>query len=133
MLSNAICQLGYSATLGDIALAVVMLSYIIAVVNSCNAEKINLKDKFIIIIFILMTIGASMSALYLGFTPVGSSSVSGYQGRYLIPVFIPFMLLFINSKCKVETRNNYSIMKINIILILANIYALTMIIFRFYW
>lgn len=34
----------------------------------------------------------SMLALYLSFTPVGSSVVDGVQGRYFVPILFPFLL-----------------------------------------
>ncbi|MEG0324599.1 MAG: DUF2142 domain-containing protein, partial [Raoultibacter sp.] len=49
----------------------------------------------------LLLVGTSAlmaSALYVSYTAVGSSTIEGCQGRYLLPLAVPFLALFFNSK-----------------------------------
>lgn len=50
------------------------------------------------------------SALYVSYTAVGSSTIEGCQGRYLLPLVIPFLALFFNSKVVNEnSRKGYNL------------------------
>ena len=51
----------------------------------------------------LVVLGAAVMtwvALYVAFTPVGLTQINGVQGRYYIPLLVPFFLLFRSSKIK---------------------------------
>ena len=66
----------------------------------------NNKFKIVLIIYSLLIIIAVFSALYITWTPlvnghkIGTDQISGVQGRYFIPIIIPILLLFSNSKIK---------------------------------
>ena len=45
------------------------------------------------------------SALYVSFTAVGSDTVAGCQGRYLLPLVVPFLALFFQHQDQTRTRN----------------------------
>ncbi|HHJ7909652.1 TPA: hypothetical protein ACQNFD_001454, partial [Streptococcus pyogenes] len=64
-----------------------------------NASKItiNIVEKMGIIFVISAIIGATVLAMYLTWTPVGSSTVLGVQSRYLIGI-IPLVLLLFSSQ-----------------------------------
>ena len=55
--------------------------------------------KSTIVILLLATAAGGcwllvFTLVYLTFTPVGSRSINGLQGRYLIPATPPFLLMF---------------------------------------
>ena len=53
----------------------------------------------VILAFVLaMIIGLLWSALYVSFTPVGSTEIAGVQARYYIPLLFPLYLLFYTDK-----------------------------------
>ena len=60
----------------------------------------------------LLLVGTSAlmaSALYVSYTAVGSNTIEGCQGRYLLPLVIPFLALFFNSKIINEnSRKGYT-------------------------
>lgn len=47
------------------------------------------------------------SALYVSYTAVGSNTVAGCQGRYLLPLLVPFLALFFNSKIRNENSRKW--------------------------
>ncbi|RDB83748.1 DUF2142 domain-containing protein [Eggerthella lenta] len=61
----------------------------------------------------LLLVGTSAlmaSALYVSYTAVGSNTIEGCQGRYLLPLVIPFLALFFNSKIINEnSRKGYNL------------------------
>lgn len=73
--------------------------------------------KGLLAFLIMIVIGLVWSALYICFTPVGSTSISGVQPRYYIPLLFPVYMLFYN--CKMEAKwkeENYNMVMFLIIL-----------------
>ena len=70
---------------------------------------------FSIFIFLLTLIG-----IYLCWNPVGSSIINGFQGRYLIPLLLPFIISFSNKKSYVSNKPIY----IYILLMIINVITL---------
>ena len=74
--------------------------------GTIDSIKLNNKFKIVLIIYSLLIIIAVFSALYITWTPlvnghkIGTDQISGVQGRYFIPIIIPILLLFSNSKIK---------------------------------
>lgn len=56
--------------------------------------------RILTILFSLMTIILSVTAMYVAFTPVGSTQVNGAQFRYMIPAVLPFLLYIGSGKIK---------------------------------
>lgn len=67
-----------------------------------DGEMIQLKSSNRIFLGLVILASAVMTwtALYLAFTPVGLNRINGVQGRYYIPLLIPFYLLFRSRKIK---------------------------------
>ncbi len=53
-----------------------------------------------------VTLGLIITALYISFNSVGSSSIAGVQGRYLLPLLLPFFALCLNFKFPVPRNRN---------------------------
>ncbi len=61
--------------------------------------------KVLNIIMILGTAAVVWTSMYASYTPVGSKIISGVQGRYFIPLFLPFFSVFMNSKLESRLGN----------------------------
>ena len=76
------------------------------------------------------------AALYISFTPVGASYVSGCQGRYLIPVFFPTLYVLTRVPCKtyiIEKIKDYNYYAIaGGIMFLLNMYGIWIQIVSYY-
>jgi len=78
---------------------IVFMLFLVAIIdNEENIIELNYKDKIIIAISIIIAWGLVVTALYISFTPVGSANIAGVQGRYLIPLLLPILLVFKNNK-----------------------------------
>lgn len=56
-----------------------------------------------ILLNLLMIFGTSaiiLTSMYVSYTPVGSDTIAGVQGRYFIPLFLPFFSCFFQNKWK---------------------------------
>lgn len=67
-----------------------------------NRKKKNKLSVYLFVLF-LITLALSLLALYLSFTPVGESTIKGYQTRYLVSMLI---LLLIPLANVVNVKNN---------------------------
>lgn len=79
---------------------VVLLTLLLSYIFCNDSEKLKIKDKTIIIIFLLGIILLIWTALYLSFTPVGSNTIEGVQPRYFIPLIFPILMCFKTDKIK---------------------------------
>ena len=130
LISASLGQLAYCGNLGDIEIILIIIGLIIVTLST--DLKLKNKDKFIILIYVICSIGASLSALYLSFNPVGALTVDGFQGRYLFPVLMAIFMLFNSSKCQLKVQKE-NVMEIIIsIFLLVNIHAIIMILNNFY-
>ena len=79
------------------ALLIIMLLFFILTDNSKD-EYLKPKEKIYIMFIILIIIAFIWGALYLSFTPVGDEIIKGVQGRYFIPLILPFAICFMTNK-----------------------------------
>lgn len=52
--------------------------------------------KLTTLVGVILALLASITALYLTYTPVGSPDVGGMQGRYMLPLFMPVFLVLLD-------------------------------------
>jgi uncharacterized membrane protein len=71
---------------------------IVSLIGGSMTVKISLKQKIVIFAILTLNFLFIMSLLYLSWNPVGSKSIEGLQGRYLIPLSPLIFLLFNNQK-----------------------------------
>ncbi|MBF0343387.1 MAG: DUF2142 domain-containing protein [Nitrospirae bacterium] len=81
----------------------ILYSYFIVLVTTSFIEKdkhcvISKFKKVLIFSIMILTILLINTLAYLLWTPVGSESIDGIQGRYFIPIFPLAMLLLYNAK-----------------------------------
>ena len=74
---------------------------VLAVVDNNELPKnMGIKNKIYLLFCVLLSWGLVITSLYITFTPVGSLTISGVQGRYFAPLLFPLLLLFKTNKIK---------------------------------
>lgn len=73
--------------------------------NQTSMSLISVKSRIWTCFIVFITIVLIASALYVSFTPVGSSSIAGVQPRYLLPLFYPIFLFILNSNIISYNKN----------------------------
>ena len=84
-----------------------IISIILIICTILDTNKYDNKDKamhFIAIFFVILLIFTSE---YLTWTEVGSKTISGIQGRYFIPLVIPFIMIINITKLKYDFNKIY--------------------------
>lgn len=101
-------HLGYlgASTLGALPLVALLL---VAVTDSGPANYPYAKVRYKIgsSALLIGTSALMASALYVSFTAVGSDTVAGCQGRYLLPLVVPFLALFFSTRIKNENSKSW--------------------------
>lgn len=67
------------------------------------------------------------SAFYVSFTAVGLNTVAGCQGRYLLPLLLPFLALFFNSRIQNENSRkwyNFAVLLLSMTFIVVSVFEL---------
>lgn len=119
---TSISLLGYNGSVNSIWVFTILISLFIVAFSDDESRVMNLliKEKKIILLSIILSWGLALSALYITFTPVGKYTVDGFQGRYIIPLILPILLLFKNNKIinkfKKENLNYFIIFEFAFIL-----------------
>lgn len=78
------------------------------------------------ILNLVMVFGVSSiiwTSMYVSFTPVASPAIIGVQGRYFIPLLLPFFVCIFNSKWKSPIPKNWYAKIILGVLVFINLYA----------
>lgn len=89
-----------------IILLSVLIWLVIADFSQTNENELLIlhsKDQVIVGIQLVASVLLSVIALYVTFTPVGSSTINGFQGRYLLPILPTIFILGHMKTFKVET------------------------------
>ncbi len=123
-------NLGYCGSMGEIDFLLIVGILVMAIASS--NEDLRKIDKFVLIIIIGSSIVAAMSSMYLSFNAVGNSIVDGFQGRYLVPILLPFLLLFTTSKFKIDIEEKKILIVLIGIMVLLNIHAIVTIFLNVY-
>ena len=78
-----------------------MCSYIILIMINIYSNNIisrnDLKAKFTISIYLILSYIGILTALYIGWSEVGLEYVDGVQGRYFVPV-IPLLYILLSKR-----------------------------------
>ena len=94
-------------------LVIVLFYFYISILD--DSYSFNKKEKAVFIATFLMVFFMTNIILYISFTPVGATTIEGYQARYLIPVLPLILLCLSNSKIK-HIKGNYTNMFIMLFL-----------------
>ena len=60
------------------------------------------KYKISLGVILFVVLGLIWSALYLSYSPVGATHISGVQPRYYYPLMLPLILLLGNKRCLID-------------------------------
>ncbi len=87
---------GDLANVGELIFVASTLATIyLLILSLCGNEKRlvfdNAKDRVLIIILCLLSLGATEAAMYISFSRVAGTYLAGFQGRYVYVVFILFL------------------------------------------
>lgn len=93
-------------------------------------KKKDYKFRFYIIIYLIGTYIAVLSALYISWTSFGAEYVDGIQGRYFIPL-IPVLSIFLSKK-KILIEKEVLDLKTNLFLNFGLLYTIILLISRYY-
>ena len=64
------------------------------------------KYKLSLGLILFVVLGLIWSALYLSYTPVGATHISGVQARYYYPLLLPLMLILGGRRCTIDIRQD---------------------------
>ena len=65
-----------------------------------DSKQLDFKYSFSVIASSIGVVSLIWTALYLSFTPVGSTEINGVQPRYFLPLLFPILVCFKSSKVK---------------------------------
>jgi len=113
-LSGTFGQLAYSYEFKPMYVICMCVALVVVAIidNESDVLQLNGKDKLMIALLVIFSWGLIVTALYLTFTPVGSNYIDGLQGRYIIPLLVPMLLLLKNNK----VISNFSKRELNYII-----------------
>jgi uncharacterized membrane protein len=132
LLGGSTVYLAYMGDLGKSAeiLCWLMLLFLAFFDNEEQSGLLVMRDRSLIFLMCLVTLGISMTALYVTFTPVRNQIVLGFQGRYLIPLIFPFLFMFQKKKwlvnIKAEIINSMAIIFSGILLFYSAFYIFSL-------
>lgn len=122
ILQISMSALAYCGILDSIWVLVIMIALFTVAISDDESDilKLYIKEKIIITISILLSWGLAITALYITFTPVGKYTIDGFQGRYIIPLLLPILLLLKNNKIS----NRFKKENLNYIIMLGFVFIL---------
>lgn len=92
-----------------------------------NSEKISKKIRILSAFIFITIIILIFTSLYLDWTIVGNQLVDGVQGRYFIPILMPFILLLSSTNFKIKDTTIFNKNVLLLIMFMENIYILSLI------
>ena len=111
----------------DIFMYAYIIYFVYLVLSNSNVVKKTYK-KVILLLSLLMMFAAVFAALYFACTDPNVMYVEGVQGRYFLPLLVPFLFLLTPKKEKIEQDLNISYNFVNIVLLQ---YTLMLLIFYY--
>ena len=98
--------------------------FILYVAITDYSKKFTFKEKIVPIMTFLLVFASTSLILYLTFTAVGETRVSGYQTRYIVPI-LPLLLMLINNRQEKENEEEIDYIPIiNMLFIILDIICL---------
>ncbi len=108
---------------------ILVYAYLIVLILVSLLDKddlhINLNQKFISLIILLITFISIFTSEYLLWTVVGHSTIDGIYGRYFIPIAPLFFLLLYNKKTEYNLKGkNWAIIIFILIVLLISLFTI---------
>ena len=111
-------QFGYMGSLGDdrFSFLAVLPLFVVIMVSMLDSNRLSTslctwKTRFVALLVFGVCVALVATSMYVAFTTVGSTSIAGVQGRYLLPIIFPFIAFFFN----VKVENNMNEMIFNML------------------
>lgn len=113
--SSDFFQYGYLGTAPTILTYVVILLGLWLMIMAPKGEKrkgIGVKNIILNLIMIFGVSAIVWTSMYVSYTSVGADEIRGVQGRYFIPMFLPFAVCFLNGRweSRLSVQNHSRIM-----------------------
>lgn len=87
-------------------------------------RKLADKYRFLYILMILGVSAVIWTSMYISFTAVGSNTIEGVQGRYFLPLLLPFFYCLMNTKHMLKVKPETYGKVILGVFVLMNLYAI---------
>jgi uncharacterized membrane protein len=86
-----------------------IIAFFIVLILSIFSEEsvLSKKQKIFLLILIIIILTGIFAVTYLGWSKYKLNYVDGVQGRYFIPLLIPFILLLLPKKQKIIIKNEF--------------------------
>ena len=122
-----ICYLQYYISMFSQIIYMIYLIFTLYILYTTEFDKkiISWKVKITLATVYIMVSGLIITALYLSFTEVGSSTIEGVQPRYFSPMLI-MLLIIISSTVIQKKKNDDNIRNNNILLLLVPFISLVL-------
>lgn len=116
------CSLAYSGNLQNIfTVLIIVVLFLMAICDDeCDVYNMSIADRIFLALSVALSWGMVVSALYVTFTPVGSTTVNGVQGRYMTPLVLPALLILKNRFVKMNVKKE----RLNLIMIASVVFLL---------
>jgi uncharacterized membrane protein len=133
---NTITNFSYAHTFtdGNNCYYVFLILLIFAFLTDNKGNRLNKKQRLSILGVSILLIMVIWSALYVNFTPVGSTAIGGVQNRYFLPLLLPilFSLQIPNIQSKItEKYYNLAILTITCATMIIMIYNYILVPYNF--
>lgn len=119
--------------------AILQYFIVLGICATVNFKKdginLTMSQRYLVLFSVFFSVFLILSIFYLLFMPdTKTNTILGVQGRYFIPLLVPFLLIFSNNKFHLRTEHkirlfkNFILFSINFVLFI----SLIRIIYRFY-
>ncbi len=102
--TGVIYRPGWGASTSHILLICIFVGIILFVKNEEESVPLTKRQRWIIMTVFILNFILIYLALYLGWTTVGASKISGVQGRYLIPLLPLFIIFFYKASFNLQYK-----------------------------
>ncbi len=75
-----------------------MVLFVVLTNDTDKRGEIKVSRRLLIFLLIAISVAFVWTSMYVAFTPVGYGTILGVQGRYYIPLMLPFFMLFGTKK-----------------------------------
>lgn len=125
--SGAIGSWAYIGNISNNLYLIYLILIVVASFIDSSNSKISKIHKTLFILVILGVVLLIWTALYLSFTPIGSTIIDGVQPRYFLPLLFPLLICLGSSKLEFKISDkiyNFMVLVIPVIIIFIAIYQL---------
>lgn len=129
ILGGVTTALAYAGELPYFTALCFLIVFVLVGITEQAPELIRFKtwNKLFVLFIVIVSWGITISVLYVSYNPVGSTLIYGVQGRYLIPLLAPLLLLLKtnNISCTIpQSKMNTALLAYEFIILTMLVYKL---------